>query len=428
MVRVALVAVMVALVLLATPLAVVIRQSFFADERGELERMALAATVRVGPRFAAGDAVELSPPEAGSQLGVYDAALRLRDGTGPRVGDPVTRRAATGVVAQGTSDGRLVAAVPVSAGEHVVGVVRASTSTGEVWGRVELTWLGLLGAVLLALGTAVLVARHQARRLTAPLEALSTRAEAVAGGDLTARAARSEIGEIDQVARTQNTMVDRLTTLLEHERRFSANASHQLRTPLTGLQLGLEAAASGPDAGLRAAVDEALEQSRHLHETVDEVLRLAWAAPAADRREGEAPQPVSVTLERVERRWHGAFADAGRRLDITVPAGAGALPVPDRTVEQVLDVLLDNALGHGRGAAQITVREMGEAVAIDIADEGTLRLDPVAAFERGATTGGGAGIGLHLAREMAEAAGGRLTLARTAPTTFTLLLPPLPPR
>ncbi|TMU92889.1 HAMP domain-containing sensor histidine kinase [Streptomyces sp. DASNCL29] len=429
-VRVAVVAVLVALVLLATPLAVVIQQSFFADERAELERAALAAAVRVGPKFAVGDRVELPVPERDARLGVYDRSGHLRDGTGPRTADPVSRRATTGVVTRGHSGHELVVAVPVSSSERTVGLVRASARAQGVWRRVILAWLGLVGTALAALATGVLVARRQARTLTAPLESLSTTAEAVAGGDMTARAEGSAIAEIDQVARTQNTMVEHLTRLLEHERRFSANASHQLRTPLAGLQLGLEAAAGEPGADLREAVDEALAQARHLQRTVDEVLRLARAAPGA--YVPTTSRPASEVIEGVERRWHGPLAAEGRRLGLSVEPGSETLRIPDRTAEQILDVLLDNARRHGRGAVEVTVREISGAVAVDVTDEGSLALDPRTVFERGATTSrSGSGIGLTLAREMAEAAGGRLTLARAAPTTFTLLLPaaePPPPR
>lgn len=230
-VRVALVAASVALVLLAVPLAVVIRASFFADERGELERDAMAAAIRVSPDFTAGDPVELPPGQSEGQLGVYDTALRLRAGTGPSTADPATRRALAGTVVQQHTSGELVAAVPVSQGERVIGVVRAAISTRSVWNRILTAWGVLLAAALIALGTAILVARRQARALTAPLESLSRTSQAIADGDLSARAVTCGINEIDQVADTHNAMVQRLAQLLHHEKNFTANASHQLRTP-----------------------------------------------------------------------------------------------------------------------------------------------------------------------------------------------------
>ncbi|MDX6364058.1 MAG: hypothetical protein QOC85_3068, partial [Streptomyces sp.] len=371
-VRVALVAASVALVLLAVPLAVVIRASLFADERGELERDAMAAVIRVSPDFTTGDPVELPPGQSEGQLGVYDTALRLRAGTGPSTADPATRRALAGTVVQQSSGSELVAAVPVSQGEHVIGVVRTAISTSSVWDRILTAWAALLAAALIALAAAILVARHQARALTAPLESLSRTSQAIADGDLSARAATSGINEIDQVADTHNAMVQRLAQLLQHEKNFTANASHQLRTPLTGLQLGLEQALTTPSTNLHAAVEEALEHARHLNDTIDEVLQLAQAERAA----GAALQPAGELLERAERRWHGPLAQDGRRIRLTLDPAATALPVPGRTTEQILDILLDNAHRHGRGTVTLTLRDMGAALALDITDEGTLTLHP----------------------------------------------------
>ncbi|MGW6306093.1 HAMP domain-containing sensor histidine kinase [Streptomyces niveus] len=419
-VRVALVAAAVALALLVVPLAVAIRVSFFADERGELERAAMAAAVRVGPGFAAGDPVELPLGPGEGRLGVYDGELRLRAGTGPRTADPVTRRALTDSVIEEHTGGELVAAVPVSQDERVIGVVRASVGAGSVWNRVLLAWAALAGVVLVALGVAVLVARRQARSLSEPLEALSRTSQAIADGDLTVRASGSRVAEIDQVARTHNEMVQRLSELLSHERHFTANASHQLRTPLTGLRLGLETALNDSGADPRAALEEALEQSQYLRDTIDEVLRLAGERAATVSR--PAGRPAGVLLEQAETRWHGPLAQDGRRLDLVIDRAVAALSVPGRTTAQILDILLDNARRHGSGTVTVTLREIGDALAVDVADEGHLTTDAARLFERGTTSGPGQGIGLSLAADLADSTGARLSLTRRAPTRFTLLL------
>lgn len=421
-VRVAVAAVLIALVLLALPLAVGIRHTYFADERGTLERAALAAAVQVSPQFTAGDPVELPEPTTGTHVGFYDAALHLQAGSGPPTADATARHAAADATVSEHTGGQLVVAVPVSSNEQVIGVVLASTDARRVWNRVLLAWSALLGVAVFALGVAVLVARRQAASLSAPLEDLSAACRATASGDLSVRAAGSDIAEIDQVARTQNAMVAELARLLKHERHFAANASHQLRTPLTGLQLGLETALATPDADLRAASEEALGQCAHLHHTIDEVLRLARLDQGLTDTE---TRPASDLIDRVDKRWHGVFAHEQRLLALTLQAGTEDLPVPDRTTGQVLDVLLDNARAHGRGRVDITVREAGGALAIDVADEGAVTGSSAALFERGTTTGGGSGIGLSLARDLAEAAGGRLTLTSSRPAVFTLLLPQL---
>ncbi|ELP70135.1 HAMP domain-containing protein [Streptomyces turgidiscabies] len=152
------------------------------------------------------------------------------------------------------------------------GVVRASSPASAVRDRILLAWAVLAWVCALALKVAVLVARRQARVSAAPLEDLSRHSLAVPDGDLSARAGPSDVAEIDQVARTHNEMLHSLTELLRHERDFTANASHRLHTPLTGLQLTLEAGpAEDDDAGPRPVIEETPATIRRLYDTVEEV-------------------------------------------------------------------------------------------------------------------------------------------------------------
>jgi hypothetical protein len=185
-VSVALVAVIVALVLFAVPLAVVVRSALFSNERLELERAALQAGARVGPDFAAGDPVEL-PPDRTSSIGIYDLTLHLRAGQGPATGDETVARAASGVVAQTESGGTVAVAVPITSAERVVGVVRAAVPAQAVWLNVLLAWLVLVGLAAMALAAAVLVARRQARLLSEPLESLSPRSPGALPAVISAR-------------------------------------------------------------------------------------------------------------------------------------------------------------------------------------------------------------------------------------------------
>ncbi|MEU1519282.1 HAMP domain-containing sensor histidine kinase [Streptomyces sp. NPDC005811] len=422
-VRVALTAALVAVVLLAVPLALAIRSSLYADQRDTLERSALAGAVRVSPDYATGDPVELPSPPAGGRLGLYDPQSRLRAGSGPRPGDAPVRRTLGGEAVRDHSGGDLVVTVPVSHDEKVIGVVRASSPAASVRDRVLAVWAVLLGVAALALAVAVVVARRQARALAAPLEDLSRHCRAVAEGDLNARAAPSSIAEIDQVARTHNEMLHSLSEVLRHERDFTANASHQLRTPLTGLQLTLEAGlAQHDDARLRPVLAEALAATHRLHHTVEEVLRLAGAREVS--RPAARKVAVRQLLRDTEERWHGLFARDGRRLECPTRDAPADVLVPGAPVSEVLGVLLDNARVHGRGTVRVTVRDLDDAVAFDVSDEGAVEGEPTRLFDRGHTGGGpGAGIGLALARDLAVSLGGRLSLRSGHPATFTLLVP-----
>jgi signal transduction histidine kinase len=420
-VRVAVIAVSVALVLLAVPLAVMVQSSLFAEERGELERVALAAAVRVGPQFVAGDPVELPAAEADNTVGVYDTSGHLKSGRGPEGTDSVTRRAAAGIVVDDQLGADIVVAVPVSSAEQVIGVVRAAAPSSVVWSRILLAWSGLAALAAGSLLVAVLIARRHARRLAEPLEALSDASERIAGGDLAARAEASGIPEINRVAGTHNAMVDRLTQMLQRQSHFSADVSHQLRTPLGGLLLELEAARTAPPAELRLVIADAARRVHELARTVDDVLELARQSP--DQWSAATSRPVGEVMQETEGRWHGALAREGRRLVVEADTAVSRWPAPGRLLTQVLDILADNALRHGQGTVTLTARDAAGVLAVDAMDEGTIRLDSTQVFTRGTSGDDGHGIGLALARTMAEAGGGRLAITHRAPTTFTLYLP-----
>ncbi|MFD2119136.1 histidine kinase dimerization/phospho-acceptor domain-containing protein [Streptomyces cirratus] len=230
----------------------------------------------------------------------------------------MARRAAGGKVVRGSSGPDLVVAVPVVSTERVIGVVRASVPARSVWFRVLWAWGLLLGVTLFALATAVLVARRQARALSTPVEALSRAATQIAAGDLGARAGRAGSRSWTNWPTARTPWSSSSPDSCNGSAIFSANASHQLRTALTGLQLGLEAGQGLPaGADLRPVVREALEGTRHLEETVEEVLRLARADTA-----GQHPVPrerLVRVLDRAESRWHGVLAATGRRLEFRSP-------------------------------------------------------------------------------------------------------------
>jgi signal transduction histidine kinase len=271
--------------------------------------------------------------------------------------------------------------------------------------------------------------------LAAPLEQLAAASLAIGGGAFGTRVPDCGIAEIDRMAATQHTMADRLGGLLERERQFTANASHQLRTPLAGLQLGLEAARTDPGADLPAALDEALGTARRLQTTVEDVLALhragsgagpdgtspgtipPWTSPT-----GERPQRLDQVLDEVAARWHGTFAARGRVLSHDCEDQVTGRPLPSARVGQILDVLLDNASRHGSGEVRLSARAAGPATAIAVSDEGP-GIDESLGDVFGRGEGAGNGIGLSLAREFAGSLGGRLVLSVRTPPTFTLLLP-----
>lgn len=428
-VRAALTVTAVALVLFAVPLAVTAQALIVAQTRADLQQGALRAVAQVGPNLGSGDPIELPAAATDFSVGVYGVDLRLRAGVGAATADSVTAGVTqTGRPADGYLDGQLVVAVPVVAAEQVIGTVRASVPESVVWRRVLAAWLALAVLAGLALAGAVLVARRRGRIVTTPLEQLAATAEKVSAGDLGARAPVAGGAEIERVARTQNAMLDQLTGAMERERRFSADTSHQLRTPLTGLQLGLELALQEAEPGtgqdLRPRLREALALVTELDARVAHLLQLARAGTAPNA----ATAPVQVVVERAREQWHATFAGQGRRLVADAPAAVGSANVAALVLTEVLAVLLDNAARHGRGQTMVTVRDLGSVLGIDVADEGQVRGDPATLFERGSPRDDAGvephpGMGLPLARTVAHTYGGRLSLASANPTRFTLLLP-----
>lgn len=410
----------VTIVIFGVPLAVGVAQYLLADQYSQLERLAGASVIAVSGDLAA---PAHAPAGVGpdTQIGVYDDRGVRISGVGPDRGVPLVTSALTGVSSSGTLDSRLGAAAPVSDGDTIVGAVLVTAGRAGVYLRIGLIWLVMLALAGAALLLAWLLARRQATRLVDPLRALSTRAERLGGGDFTVRTRPVGITEIDSVNESLNRTAERLGALVDRERAFSADASHQLRTPLTGLRLQLEAALDRPDADLRTAIGDALTSTDRLQATIDELLALARDTPGPVQA-----LDVDALLDGIGRRWHPVLAARGRPLRLTV-TGTPHARVLTSALTQILDVLIDNAGRHGAGTITVTVRDLDNAVAVDVADEGPpLPGDPTVLFQRRTTNADGHGIGLALARRLAEAQGGRLRLATPDPPTFTLLLPASP--
>jgi len=410
-----------AIALFGVPLAAAVVQYTLAYDRVELERVADAAAMTVAADLVRGDPLPALPAAPdGTEVAVFDHHGLLTAGEGPERPDAQVRSALDGAVDAGSLDGSLVVAIPVTHDGDVIGAVRAASPHSAVYKQVGLVWVLMLGLAGLAIGAVWLLARRQARRLARPLEEMSETARRLGEGDFSARNRPVQVPEIDAVGAALNTAADRLDDMLARERAFSADASHQLRTPLTGLRLRLEAALESPGRDLRPALTSAIAAADRLERTIDELLALA-----RDTRESSAPPAeVPTLLEEVEQTWASRLFVEGRGLEVAIDGQLPATTTPAAAVRQVLSVLVDNALTHGTGTVTVVAREATDALAVDVSDEGPGVTAPEAElFARRASGGSGHGIGLALARRLAEAEGARLRLTSPSPPTFTLLLP-----
>jgi signal transduction histidine kinase len=267
-----------------------------------------------------------------------------------------------------------------------------------------------------------------ASSLSKPLRSLATTARRVEAGDLEARAEDSGSSEQREVATAFNDMTGRLGTVLAAQREFVANASHQLRTPLTALSMRLEemiAAADDPDV-VREEGSAALAQAERLADVVTQLLSPARRATAS----AAALTGIDEIVQQQVVEWEPAFRRARRKLVVIGVRGLQAHVSPGG-LAQVLATLLDNALMHGGGTVTLQTSQNSRSVVIEVRDEGKGVPPELASriFERSVSgRPEGTGLGLFLARTMAAADGGRVVLIKPKPPTFAVFLPRNPPQ
>jgi signal transduction histidine kinase len=250
---------------------------------------------------------------------------------------------------------------------------------------------------------------------------VSTAAGDIAEGNLDARApADNGPSEIRGLSTSVNQMADRLVTLLRAQRAFVADASHQLRNPLTSLRLRVEmleplVAGDGVDY-----VQAAVREAERLCRVLDELLALARAESAGART--EEIDVHAIARMRVEA-WQPRADEQNVRVDID---GDGAQPalVAAGTVDQVLDVLLDNAIDISPAGGRVTVRvvDRGCDLELHVTDEGPgmSEEDRVRAFDRfwrgpGSNGRDGSGLGLAIAQALISVSAGRIRLEPAQP-------------
>lgn len=315
------------------------------------------------------------------------------------------------------------------AGElHIMRIVR---STADLEATLRELLATLLAGLPLALVAAALAGYWYARRALAPVAAITERARAISAERLAERLpVANPHDELGRLAETFNQAFARLEESFAQLRRFTADAAHELRTPLAALRASAEVALRQHDpATHREALGAVLEETRRLSQLVEGLLLIARADQGAlpvERRRCElralAEETTSLLRPLAEER--------GQRVLVEVPAGLHATLDPELSRQALLDVV-DNAIKHGRAGGEVRVSAEAEArsVALRVADDGP-GLAPEAAarvFERfyradPARSRGGFGLGLSIAKSLLDAQGGSLEFASRpdAGTTVTL--------
>ena len=409
-----------------------------AAQRADLTRLAATAARGAGGRIIVVDASGIvladrgavlpggrpAPPELGAQ---YATPLRPEVISALR-GVPVQLQRYSDTVRQAL----LATAVPILRNGVPVGAVRVTQAVGAVDAAVTRVELGLalIGVIVIALG--LLAGRVIAGGIAGPLRRLEEVAQRVAGGDTGARAPVEGSREQRSLAESFNEMTDRLGRLVGSQRAFVEDASHQLRTPLTGLRLRIEEAREqGVSPAAAAQLDAGIAEVDRLAAIVEELLVLG--------RAGERELPgerlaLAEVIERALTRWSAAASERGVGLERGELEG-GAVWCAAADADRALDVLLENAVAYSPPAARVTVASAPGRIEVRDRGPGLDAGEEEAVFERfhrgsaGRAGPAGSGLGLAIARELARAWGGEVTLrAREGGgAVATLSLPQEPP-
>lgn len=287
------------------------------------------------------------------------------------------------------------------------------------WALRFLVVLAAVGA--LSLGAALFATRGLRRGMAEAVDDLMHQARRFGTGETRLTPLRTGIDELDAVSDVMTRRAHDMTRSLAAERDFASDASHQLRTPLTALLMRLEEISDTDDAEVvKEEATIAIAQVERLTRVVDDLLGRSRGA------DGPAP---SVSLDSIiaalQREWQPAFEHARRSVRVRGERGLFVRSTPV-ALSQVLSTLLENSLVHGRGTVDVHARRSGPSVVVEVSDQGEGVAPTMAPhiFERAVSSGtsGSTGLGLALARDLAEANGGRLDLLQARPARFALFL------
>ncbi len=406
----------IAVLLLGIPLAiaagVVVYQNFRNDTQKLAEQVYKSASNRYESRRVIDETIFQDAPEQAYIRVICPAGLK---------GDPgqtATKQLEHGIKPSHPYEVKTSSLKPD--GTYDVINVTVSMPRGKAFTRMAEGALAVLCVALLAVLVAVLLGLRQANRLAEPLVDLAARARRLGSGHAKPRFARYDIEEVDRVADVLERSAERMNAMLAAERQFASDASHQLRTPLTALSMRIEEIQHSED---REVIQEeariALEQIQRLAGTVDHLLSRTRKQRAATA----IPLAIDDGISQQEQEWKPAFANAGRHLKVAGTRGLWATATPGG-LSQIIATLLENSLVHGAGMVTVRTRWSGGSVVIEVGDEGpgvSPEMAPLI-FERSVSTRESTGLGLALARDLAEADGGRLALVTLRPAVFALFL------
>lgn len=427
---------MILLIALGIPLTVNLQRRATSEVENQALIQAQGVASQIGPdNIGEPERLAVLVDEAAGQLGgrvivVNAEGTLIADSAGPAslqedyatTGRPEIRHALQGTPYSEVRDSVdlghdiMATAVPVQSEGELLGAVRLTRSVQQVNDTVRNITLGLAAIGIAALVAGLLLAFGLAGSLSRPLSRLAGAAKRLGGGDLSSRAGDVSGGgdEVEELGASFDEMADRLERTVQAQREFVANASHQLRTPLTAMKLRLEGAIAGAtDPEVQQQLEAADHEVDRLSDIVDRLLVMA-----REIEEGVVSSvDVGEAVTRALARWNERAKE--RRSNLVGRGEPGAAHVDPTDLDQILDNLLDNATTYAPGDVTVESGRANGRLFVAVQDTGR-GIDPAdlprvtERFYRGRDVpSGGSGLGLAIARQLAEKWGGTLNVEST---------------
>lgn len=367
--------------------------------------------------------------EVGGRVTVFSPELHLLASSDPAVLEAEKEQPETGLALRGgepfdvrkdewTGQERLFVAAPIMGFERPGGVVQLSVPLAELEADVRATWLRLISAGLVVALFSILASVLLARQIIRPIRALTLAAHQLAGGDLSTRLDLDRQDELGELAAAFDHMAAEISDLLGRERAFVANASHELRSPLTAIQLRAELLQRGlpQDERTQRYLAEIERETAYLSRLTAQLLNLEQTDAGSIPPQSCAPLPV---LTQAVMTMTAVASAAQVQLHSQLPPTLANVPISAEQLELVVRNLLDNAIKYtpAGGEVWLTVADSPEGVRIVVRDTGIGI--PVAdlphVFDRfyrvdKARDRRGAGLGLSLVRAIMMACQGQVTV------------------
>ncbi|GAB2747315.1 HAMP domain-containing sensor histidine kinase [Salinifilum aidingensis] len=267
-------------------------------------------------------------------------------------------------------------------------------------------WLVLGGVGCLLVGGSVLLTDRLAARVVRPARRLAEASAALGAGDLTARVHPSGPAELREAGHAFNTMATRVDQLLTQERELAADLSHRLRTPLTALRL------NAGELGDDAAAEQTRQAIDQLEREVDAVISGARRAEPGEDCDCDAAAVLRARLE----FWSALAEDQRRSWCLRGADAEVRVPVPWAELGAAVDSVVGNVFRHTPQGTEfvVSLQRNDGVVGVVVEDAGPGVPEQDEALRRGRSSAGSTGLGLDIARRVAESTGGRIVLDRSS--------------